>query len=425
MADATAKRTGSQHLARLLEISRILASTHDLQRLLEAVVNVASELTGSEKASILLYDARAGQLRFEAAPGTHQEQLRKIQVPLDTSVAGKVFSSRRPLLVQNASADPRIFREVDQALGFRTHSVLAVPLLIKQEPIGVLEAVNKKEQGHYTEDDLEILWALAAQAAIAIDNARLLRKLQKANQELRRLDYLKSNFIAIASHELRTPLGLVLGHATYLREMLPGEFSEQIEVIVRSALRLKELIEDMASIAHKEQGLARVRLGQFSMREMARQVVMRFEAEAREKDIALGLDLPPDNSLLISGDREKLDLALSNLVRNALTFTDPGGKVGVRAETDGSFIKVFVADTGIGIPETEIERVFDRFYQVESHLTRKHGGMGLGLSIAKAMVEMHDGQIWCESKEGVGSLFWFVVPINPQKSNPTGKVFAS
>ncbi len=88
-------------------------------------------------------------------------------------------------------------------------------------------------------------------------------------------------------------------------------------------------------------------------------------------------------------------------------------------------IKVFVVDTGIGIPENEVERVFDRFYQVESHLTRKHGGMGLGLSIAKAMVEMHNGQIWCESKEGTGSLFCFMVPANQEKAQKAASVFHS
>ena len=99
--------------------------------------------------------------------------------------------------------------------------------------------------------------------------------------------------------------------------------------------------------------------------------------------------------------------------------------MGVKAEGSGDYVKVFVVDTGIGIPAADVQRVFDRFYQVESHLTRKHGGMGLGLSIAKAMVEMHSGQIWCESKEGVGSLFCFMLPVSEEKAQASAKVFTT
>ena len=116
-------------------------------------------------------------------------------------------------------------------------------------------------------------------------------------------------------------------------------------------------------------------------------------------------------------------LALLNLVRNAITFTDDGGQVGIKAEADEGFVRVLVVDTGIGIPDADKERVFERFFQVESHLTRKHGGMGLGLSIAKAMIELHNGQIWVESKEGMGSLFCFVLPMDESHAQASARVF--
>ena len=146
---------------------------------------------------------------------------------------------------------------------------------------------------------------------------------------------------------------------------------------------------------------------------------------AKEKKIELDFDVPDGESLMVEGDREKIEIALTNLIRNAIAFTDEGGQVGVMAEGSEDYIKVFVADSGIGIPAVDIDRVFQRFYQVESHLTRKHGGMGLGLSIAKAMVEMHHGQIWCESKEGVGSLFCIMLPVTAAKAEAASKVFSS
>ena len=425
MTDRSVVKNKSQRLERLLEISRTLSATLDLRALLLTIIEVAQELTNSEAASLLLYDDESKELRFEASPGYQREDLQSITVPLDSSVAGWIFTNAKPMVIQDAKEDPRVYRKVDEKLGFGTESILGVPLIVKGEPLGVLEAVNKLDESHYTEDDLAILETLAAQAAVAIENARLLQNIQNANEELKRLDRMKSDFIAIASHELRTPLGLILGHATFLKEIIPPKHQEQMDVIIRSAMRLKTIIEDMATIAHKEQGQSRVRREPFSMSRMVEETSSSFREEAKEKEIAFEFDVPEDDALMVEGDREKLDIVLGNLIKNALAFTDPGGQIGIKAEGDGELIKVFVVDTGIGIPEKDVDRVFDRFYQVESHLTRKHGGMGLGLSIAKAMVDMHNGQIWCESKEGTGSLFCFIIPKTQKAADSAGKVFLS
>jgi len=423
MTGSLAPHTRPERLQRLLEVSRTLAATHDLPRLLQLIVDVARELTLSEGASILLYDGASGQLRFAAGPDSQRSDLRQMSVPLDSSVAGWVFRSRRPLIVHDAANDPRVFRQVDRTLKFQTQSVLAVPLTVRKEPIGVIEAVNKQGGANYTEEDQSVLETLAPQAAVAIENARLLGQLQEANRELTRLDKMKSDFIAIASHELRTPLGLILGHATFLKEQIPTEHAEQMDVIMRSALRLKAIIEDMSAIAHKEEGQSLVRRTPFSMARLVIETVERFRQSAEEKHIEIGYDVPRDDELMVEADRDKLDVVLAHLVRNAVTFTDEGGQVGIKAESLSGYVKVFVVDTGIGIPADQMEKVFDRFYQVESHLTRRHGGMGLGLSIAKAMVDMHHGQIWCESKEGTGSLFCFMIPLSDKEAAAAEKVF--
>jgi signal transduction histidine kinase len=386
-------------LERIVEISRQLSATHDLATLLQAIVDIASELTESAGASILLYDHASGELRFEALPGFQDQDLKGMSVPLDSSIAGWIFTHTRPMVLQDATKDPRIYREIDKSTEFQTTSLLGVPLMVNQQPIGVIEAVNKRDMGHYTEDDLAVLETLAGQAAVAIENVRLLKKLQDANAELLRLDRMKSDFIAIASHELRTPLGLILGHSTFLKETSNAEQQEQLDVIIRSAMRLKEIIEDMAIIAHDDEGKSRVRREKFSINELIFEIANKYEKTAEKQGITFEYDIPKGRDIEIVGDREKISLALINLVENALTFTDTG------------------------IPTEEQERIFDRFYQIESHLTRKHGGMGLGLSIAKAMVEMHNGQIWCESNEGMGSLFCFMLPVDEEKASAAAKVF--
>ena len=297
--------------------------------------------------------------------------------------------------------------------------------MIKQEPIGVLEAVNKLGEANYTGADQASLETLAAQAEIAIENARLMAKLQDANQELVRLDRMKSDFIAIASHELRTPLGLILGHATFLTELVDKQHLDQVEVIIRSAERLKAIVEDLARISHQEEGQSRVSHQPFSIGALVESLVSQFGELAQAKKIELKADVPEDDKLMVEGDRDKIEIALTNLIRNSIVFTDKGGEVGVKAEASEDYVRVFVVDSGIGIPERDIDRVFERFYQVESHLTRKHGGMGLGLPIAKAMVEMHQGQIWCESKEGVGSLFCFMLPTTKARAEAASKVFST
>lgn len=411
-----------KQLERLVEVNQILSSKLEFPRLLEALADTASELTLSETASILLFDEQKKELRFEAIPGRSQAALHNISVPLDSSAAGWVFTHNKPLVIQNAREDSRIFRKVDQALSFTTESLIAVPLQVKQKTIGVLEAVNKKNNLHYTEDDINLLENLGCQAAIAIDNARLVEQLRGANTELMKHSRVKSDFIAIASHELRTPLGLILGHATFLKEYIPDQHQEQIEVIIRSAMRLKTIIEDLSTIAHKEKGQSRIRRAPFSISSMVSRTASHFQDEADEKKIELGYDIP-DEDLMLEADEEKIQTILTNLVRNALTFTDSGGQIGIKAEKDSGYIKVYVVDTGIGIPEEEQNRIFERFYQVESHLTRRHGGMGLGLSIAKAMVELHNGQIWVESKVGMGSLFCFMLPVNQQRADAAARVF--
>ncbi len=412
-----------QQLERLVEVNRILSSTLELPRLLEALADTASELTMSETASILLYNSKKNELKFEAIPG-RSTAINNLTVPIDSSAAGWVLTNNRPLVIQDADNDPRICRSIDQALNFTTKSLIAVPLQVKQKPIGVLEAVNKKNNHHYTEDDINLLENLGCQAAIAIENARMVEELRMANSEMMRHTKVKSDFIAIASHELRTPLGLILGHATFLKEYIPAQHQEQIEVIIRSAMRLKTIIEDLSTIAHKEQGQSRIRRTPFSISEMVASTSAQFQAEADKKKIELGFDVP-DDELMLEGDKEKIQIILTNLVRNALTFTDAGGQIGIKAEKDSGYIKVYVVDTGVGIPEEEQNRIFERFYQVESHLTRRHGGMGLGLSIAKGMVELHNGQIWVESKVGMGSLFCFMLPVNQKKADAAARVFRS
>ena len=399
------------HLERLLEVVRGLTTSPDLEAFLQSIINEATELTNSELASILEYDETAEELRFLAVHWFQQDVLRPLGVPLEDSAAGWVYRKGQPLIIQDVKVDKRHFKVIDRVTKHVTHSLAAVPLVVRGEVVGVLEALNKKDEAHYTEEDLTILATLAALAAQAMKNAALQRKVKAAGIELAELERLKTDFIAITSHELRTPLGLILGHATFLRELTGSEYSEQLDTIIRNATKLKDIVENLSDVDNIQSGAARVRSHRASLTKLAEDVILSFQDEAYLRNITLKLERG-DSPYEIDADGVKISIALSNLVKNAIQYTDSGGSVTVRLEEDSGYYKVTIKDDGIGIPARDLPRVFERFFQVETHLTRRYGGMGLGLAVAKAMIELHGGRIWAESEVGKGSTFTFLLPAN-------------
>ena len=399
------------HLERLLEVVRGLTTSPDLEAFLQSIINEATELTNSELASILEYDETAEELRFLAVHWFQQDVLRPLGVPLEDSAAGWVYRKGQPLIIQDVRVDKRHFKVIDRVTKHVTHSLAAVPLVVRGEVVGVLEALNKKDEAHYTEEDLTILATLAALAAQAMKNAALQRKVKAASIELAELERLKTDFIAITSHELRTPLGLILGHATFLRELTGSEHSEQLDTIIRNATKLKDIVENLSDVDNIQSGAARVRSHRASLTKLAEDVILSFQDEANLRNITLKLERG-DSRYEIDADGVKISIALSNLVKNAIQYTDSGGRVTVRLEEDSGYYKVTIKDDGIGIPARDLPRVFERFFQVETHLTRRYGGMGLGLAVAKAMIELHGGRIWAESEVGKGSTFTFLLPAN-------------
>jgi len=398
-----------QRLERILAVSQELTSTVALEPLLTKIVGTAAELTDSEGASILLLDGRTGELRFRATASDPTNRLADIPVPINGSVAGTVLMSGEPLIISDAQSDPRHYGEVGQRIGFETRTLLAVPLQIKDRCIGVLEAVNKRGDRGFVQEDVSTLMALAAPAAVAIENARLVGALQGAYDRLAELDRLKSDFIAIASHELRTPLGLILGYASALRMEMEGTAAGQMEVVVRAASRLKQIMETMLNLRYLETGQVEVSPTCFDMRSEVEEACRAYQALSEANGLILEADLPDAEALLVA-DREKVRVVLDNLISNAVKYTSPGGRVRVMVSDRGDEVEVAVVDTGVGIPSDELERIFTRFYQVEGHMTRRHSGMGLGLSVVRELVELHGGRAWAESVPGRGSRFVFVLP---------------
>ncbi|OQY26081.1 MAG: hypothetical protein B6I34_00610 [Anaerolineaceae bacterium 4572_32.1] len=399
-------------LERMVKVGQIITSTLDLRQLLGIITESATELTKTEAASIMLLDKNSGELYFETVTGEKKDEVKRVTVPLEGSIGGWIFTHNEPLIIRNPQTDPRHFRGTDNKTGFLTRSLMGAPLNFRGETIGVIEVLNRSAEEDFSEQDLQTLIALASQAAIAIQNARLLTELQRAYDDLAEMDQVKSEFVAIASHELRTPLNVILGYASFLKQDLRGDAGNQLEIVLQSAMRLRSLIDDMVNLRYLDTGEAREQLEaeEFPLHQLLADVVQEFSTMAEAKRLSLEVRRPA-RPLKIMADRRKLYLVLANLLSNAIKFTNEGGKVMIIAKLRGSEVWVSVRDTGIGIPANKLTKIFERFFQVESSLTRQSEGMGLGLSIAKGMVELHGGRIWAQSVEGRGSAFTFALPL--------------
>ncbi len=397
-------------LSRLVEISVTLNSTLDLDRLLQFIVRSAADLVESEAASILLVGDKTRDLYIAAATDAAPETLQKTPVPKEGSIAGTVFREDRPLILNELGAAGQRYPETGEGERFSVRSLIGVPLRIRDDVTGVLEAVNKR-QGIFDEADLLTLTNIASLAAVAISNARQLEALNRAYDALGNLDQLKTDFIAIASHELRTPLGLILGNASLLKELSGEDVSEYADAVLNSAMRMRVLIEDMTNLNMLQAGSANLVLSKRPLQHIVQLVYEEALELVAAREQTIKLSLPPE-TLEAMVDEQKITMALTNLLNNAIRFTPKERELRLTLEQHGHEAWLRVHDDGIGLVPDELETVFDSFYQVEDHLTRQHDGLGLGLPIVKAIAESHGGRVWVESEgPDQGATFTIALPL--------------
>ena len=400
-----------EKLARICEVSAILNSTLELDQLLQYILDTATEVLGCEAASIMLFDERRRELIFTATtsdPG--RQRYPQIPVPLRHSIAGAIFLENHSLHIPDVSQDPRHFSGVGEKVDFQPRSLIGAPMRSREQVIGVLEALNKIDDA-FSDADLYLLEIIASQAAVAIRNTQLRRELLKTYDELSRVDQLKSDFMAIASHELRHPLAVILGYASFLKEEAQGSSSEHAQRVVDSALELRALVEDMTNMNMLQIGDVATVRERVSLQDILQRAIDELAPTAEAKNQGFGA-IMPDDSIWLHADPGKLELVFSNLLNNAIRFTPAAGSIAVQVSCRANEVWIEVRDTGVGLPKNELENIFKEFTQVEHHMTRRFGGMGLGLAIARGLVELHDGRIWADSKgPDQGTTFYVVLPI--------------
>ncbi len=423
-------------LSALHQTGIAITSTLDIQKLFSTVLTLLRENLGFHRMILVLQDPHQQQGIVAQVSGVSSEleqQIQHLTFPIAPGTLDETLLIQgHPVFAQNLEEiAPRmnsLILPVCRRIG--VISFVAAPLLSQKRVLGYLGA-DRGDQ-HCTQEDLNLLLTIASHVAVALDNARnyedveklaqtleervaeRTQDLQSANDRLQELDKLKSSFVSIVSHELRTPMTSIKGLVENMLDGLTGHLNDRqsfyLGRVKYNIERLTRMINDLLDLSRIEAGRMDLHQSPVNIGSLAKEVVEMLQPLAEERSLSLKANISPTIGL-IQGDRDKLIQILTNLINNALKFTEPAGAVTVEVtQREDGMIQTCVTDTGCGIPLEEQQTIFERFYRGQSS-EMKNRGAGLGLAITKSLVELHGGSIFVESTPGKGSHFCVILPI--------------
>jgi PAS domain S-box-containing protein len=428
-----------------------IASTLELRELLQTAIDATTQISGAEF-GVVFYNTsgKSGDpFTLQAVSGKPPQGIGQSCEPLAAPLV-RLFEERITVRSDDLSADDRYGHLAShfeaQAETPPVRSYLAVPIISRSgRPIGGL-LLGHPQRRVFSERTERIVVGIAAQAAVAIDNARLyedvkaaaaereqlLEAERAARSEAERVSLLKDEFLATLSHELRTPLNAILGWSQLL--ISPGadsdELPEGLEAIARNARAQAQLIEDLLDMSRIISGKVRLDVQLVDPALVVDGAVESVRPSAEAKGIRLRKLLDP-RAGPVSGDPNRLQQVIWNLLTNAIKFTPKGGRIDVQLQRVNSHLEIVVRDSGMGIPVDFLPHVFERFRQADASTTRTHGGLGIGLSIVKHLIELHGGTVSATSAgEGTGSTFMINLPLAPirvesGREHPTSPRFSA
>jgi signal transduction histidine kinase/DNA-binding response OmpR family regulator len=409
-------RRAADRFAALAEINRRISESLDRHTVLERIATHARELLQAADSEVYLLDEDGQTLRAVVAVGEYADAIRATPLRLGEGVVGAVAQNGVAEMVNAVELDPRhvnIPGTPDEH-----ESLLCAPLIAQSGLLGTMVVVRTGQQPPFERLDFEFFTALAAQAVIAIENARLYAAERQQTVELsaaltkqQELDQLKNAFIQNVSHELRTPLAIIRGYAELLLggglgQLLPAQ-QESMEIMTRRARMLSKMLDDLLAILAVETHKLEMEL--VDLARLVELAVADFQAQAKHAGLSLTAALDPGVPKVYA-DAIHLRRVLDNLLGNALKFTPEGGRISIEMTAQDDEVILLVADTGIGIAPEHLDKIFQRFYQVDGSTKRRYGGVGLGLALVKEIVESHGGSVSVTSTVGQGATFRIGLP---------------
>ena len=402
-----------EELRALGEVSQAVNSTLDLHTVLNTIVAKAVQLSGTDAGAIYVLNEKNHEFELKATSGMSDALIALIsQRRAEFSDAlGRTAEPRVPVQVADLADAPQSqINVIMLSAGFRAR--LVVPLVGGQRLVGAL-VVRRKVPGEFPPRTIELLQTFAAQSVVAIENANMYHEIEEKGRELQLGSQHKSQFLANMSHELRTPLNAIIGYNELALDNMYGELPSKARVALErvraNGKHLLGLVSDVLDLSKIEAGQVNLTLAEYSIKDIVHNVLSAVESLADKKNLSLKVEIPSELPRA-RGDEQRLTQVLLNLVGNAIKFTDRG-EIAIKASCSDGSLTVAVHDTGPGISKADQAKIFDEFHQVDSSATKNKSGTGLGLTIAKRIVEMHGGRLWVESELGRGSTFSFMVPV--------------
>ncbi|MDB5033968.1 MAG: domain S-box [Chlorobi bacterium] len=402
---------------RLADINRDLAASIELSEVISTICRAARELTGADGAAFII---REGNLVYYADENAVAPLWKGSRFPITACVSGWSILNRQAVAMEDVFNDARVPKELYRSTFVRSLAMVPVRANDPLGAIGVYWGGNHRTTDH----EVILLNALADAATIALINAQLYEQTRNAKIEAEAANRMKDEFLATVSHEIRTPLNAILGWAQILRTGdLDAETTERaLETVERNAKAQAQLIDDILDISRIITGKIHLEARPVDLDPIIGATVESMRPAAAAKSIHIRM-VADRLAGPVMGDPNRLQQVIWNLLSNAIKFTPAGGEVEVRLERDGGRALIVVSDTGQGISPEFMPYVFDRFRQADGTITRKHGGLGLGLAIVRHLLDLHGGTVRAESAgPGEGSTFTVALPIVrlPERADPAG-----
>jgi PAS domain S-box-containing protein len=430
--DVTERRRLEEEMQHQAERAQILAdaggyfaSNIDRAWVTQAIAERVAEILGDWSAVILKTgdsnEMRVASLhhRDMSSLGLAWSYIYRQPLAVGEGIIGQVVSTGYPSLTMNLGASssglsPQVNETSYHAPSMQLASLLILPLRTRREILGALVIAANDPERVMTDANLPLAEVLAERAALAIENAKLYAEQVDARRKVEDLSRLKDEFLSIASHELRTPVTSIKGYTqlakTLIRENDLATSEEYLDVALDQIDRMSRLILELLDVSRIETGRLEIHREPIQWSTFLRDIVHHHHTAVSDRHFRLSI---PEEGKVILGDRDRLEQVLGNLMENAVKYSPEGSDVAVTIEERGDQVVTSVSDHGIGIPLDELGQVFERFHRGRHVSSTNYGGLGLGLYIAKQIIERHGGSIWVESKEGAGTTFYFSLPLAP------------
>jgi len=404
-----------RELEAILRFTALISSSLRIEDVLNYAMKWAEEFMDAEASTVYELDEEKSELFIRIARGEKKESVERIKFELGKGISGHVVQTGQPMVVQDVRKEKRFSPKFDRITGFRTRSMICVPLILRGKTIGALQVLNKKSGDLFTQIDVELLTSMSQQIAVAMENAKLYRRLEKkfelnarelkiAQDKLVLSERLvaMSHLVQGVAHEIRNPITTIGGFARRIKKTLKKdpEVDKYLNVILEESERLESLVRQV----HEYSSVLAATLAMDDIRATLHEVVNKFEPIAQQQGVSLVTKI--DESLpLTRMASAQIMTALSNIMENALEAMPNGGELVLEAKQRNSQLFIKILDTGYGIRQEYLSSVYDPFFSSKTH------GAGLGLAMVYQIVKNHDGEITIQSQEGKGTSVTIQLPV--------------